>query len=152
MWQIQQYLPDLMENLFPTSLREYCSYFRISFLDLKLHCIFCKGICDLVDLAHFVQKELKVVWRHNTPYACCNNCLKLCARYESEHHAVCSVKAENLHGLIGLSLQEICVRCNYCLGVLTSSEKVDLITSGRYTWLVRGYWRAICSRCSKREL
>lgn len=152
MWQIQQYLPDLMENLFPTCLKDYCSYFNICFFDLTLHCIFCRQICKLVDLAHFFEKQLKIVWRHNVPYACCNCCLELCARYESERYSVCSVKAENLHALVGIPLQQICLRCNYCLGLLTPSEKVDLIARGRYAWLVRGYWRAICSRCSIREL
>nr|AYA93944.1 MAG: E6 protein [Human papillomavirus] len=152
MWQIQQYLPILMENLFPTCLKEYCEYFGICFFDLNLKCIFCRCTCELVDLALFFQKNLRLVWRTNVPFACCNRCLELCARYESERYSVCSVKAENLHALIHIPLQDVLLRCNYCLGLLTSSEKVDLTTRGRYCWLVRGHWRAICSKCSQKEL
>nr|AYA93937.1 MAG: E6 protein [Human papillomavirus] len=152
MWKIQQFLPHLMENLFPTGLREYCNYFEIEFFDLKLPCIFCRGICNLVDLAQFFEKRLCIVWRRNLAFACCEKCLLLCAKYESEHYCVCSIKAEHLHGLIRQPLQDVVLRCNYCFRLLTSSEKVDLVTADRYCWLVRGHWRAICSGCVTKEL
>nr|AYA93851.1 MAG: E6 protein [Human papillomavirus] len=147
MWAIQQFLPVLMENLFPTCLREYCDYFDINFFDLRLLCIFCKQLLDQVDLAKFHKKKLCLVWRGNRAFACCDKCLQLSARYESERHCVCVVKAENLHGLIGVPLQDVLLRCNLCLGVLTTSEKVDLIAGGKLVWLIRGYWRATCSSC-----
>jgi hypothetical protein len=141
-----------MENIFPSCLREYCSYFNVNFLDLKLQCIFCRNICDIVDLALFFKKQLRLVWRSQIAYACCNNCIVLSARYESEKYSVCSVKAENLHALIRVPLQDVSLRCNYCIGLLTPSEKVDLITANRYVWLVRGYWRGICSACAAKEI
>lgn len=147
MWANQQFLSELMENLFPTCLRDYCDYFEINFFDLRLLCIFCKRLLDEVDLARFHKKQLYLVWRGFVAYACCDKCLKLSARYESEKHCVCVVEAENLHGLIGVPVQNVLLRCKQCLGVLTLSEKVDLLTGRKLVWLIRGYWRATCSSC-----
>lgn len=144
-------MPHLMENLFPTCVKDYCSYFEINFLDLSLPCIFCRFRCNIVDLAQFYSKQLRLIWRNNIAFACCEKCLKLCAKYEFEQHCVCSVRAEHLHGLIRVPMDQVLLRCTYCFAVLTASEKVDLVAGSRYVWLIRGYWRAMCSKCRQLE-
>lgn len=152
MWKIQQNLALLMENPFPTCLRAYCQTFGISFFDLRLLCIFCKKYLTVVDLAQFYKKELCLVWRNHVAFGCCYKCICLSARYESDNHFVCAVKVQNLHDFLNCSLENIHIRCYYCLSVLTLSEKVDLITRGKSACLVRGYWRAPCSECINRDI
>ena len=143
---------DQMEPLFPTKLNEYCSYFDISFFDLSLKCIFCKHYLNLVDLAYFYEKGLSLVWRNNICYACCDRCLKCSARYEANRHFQCTFNTATLHAVVEKPLEDIEIRCYYCLCILSLVEKCDLIARGRPTCLVRGYFRAPCKDCIRREI
>ncbi|ACT76412.1 E6 protein [Human papillomavirus 116] len=140
-----------MENPFPNDLRSYCNYFGICLFDLRLQCIFCKSILDIVDLAKFHKKELRLVWRCKVAYACCSKCLYASARYENENHFQCAVKASTLHDLLGTPLHQIYMRCNHCLSGLDLQEKFDLVARDCYVILVRGYWRGPCRDCINRE-
>lgn len=141
-----------MEQIFPTKLNDYCSYFEIDFFSLSLKCIFCKCFLDLVDLASFHQKDLCLVWRDNVCFACCDRCLKCSARYEANKHFQCTFNTSTLHAVVGRPLQNIEIRCYYCLCVLSLVEKFDLIAQGRPTCLIRGYFRAPCKDCGRREI
>ena len=147
----QHNLADLMENPFPTDLREYCKYFAISLFDLSLQCIFCKCYVDIVDLARFYKKQLHVVWKKNVGYVCCTKCLFTSAKYEAERHFQCAVKVADLPGLLNRPLQEIYMRCYYCLAALDLQEKFDLISRDRYACLIRGYWRGPCRDCINKD-
>nr|AEX31150.1 E6 protein [Human papillomavirus] len=141
-----------MASLYPLDLETYCNVFNISFFELQLKCVFCKCTLNIIDLARFVFKKLCLVWRDNVGYACCNKCLHLSARYESEKYTQCAVEAKNLHALIQTPLQEILLRCMYCLGCLDLQEKIDLISRGKHVLLIRGYWRGCCRECMDKEL
>ena len=140
-----------MENPFPTDLREYCTYCGVCLFDLCLQCIFCKCHVDIVDLAKFYKKKLRVVWKKNVAYVCCTKCLFASAKYEAEQHFQCAVKVCDLHGLLDRPLQDIHMRCYYCLGTLDLQEKVDLISRGKSACLIRGYWRGPCRDCINRD-
>lgn len=141
----------LMETLFPTSLEAYCEYFNISFFKLNLKCIFCKNYLSPVDLALFHVKQLSLVWKQHVSYACCNRCLLLSAKFESEKYFQCACPVENLHALLEKPLQEIILRCYYCYSLLDLAEKFDLISRSKQACLVRGHWRAPCRNCIKQE-
>ena len=140
-----------MENLFPTGLQEYCSYFKIDFFELRLRCIFCKTYVDLIDLAKFHIKNLRLVYRDNVPHACCSKCLFHSARYEAEQHFQCCVRVADLHLLLNTDLPNVYMRCYYCLKLLDLQEKIDLIARLKKACLIRGYWRAPCRNCIDRD-
>ena len=141
-----------MEQIFPTKLNDYCTYFEISFFDLSLKCIFCKHYLTLVDLAKFHEKNFCLVWRKNICYACCDKCVFCSARYEANKHFQCTFNTSTLHAVVQKPLQDIDIRCYYCLRVLSLVEKFDLIAQGKPTCLIRGYFRAPCTECLKKEL
>lgn len=107
---------------------------------------------SLVDLAKFHEKGLCLVWRHNMCYACCDKCVYCSARYEASKHFQCTFNTENLHAFVDRPLQDIEIRCYYCLHVLTLVEKFALIAQGKPTCLIRGYFRAPCTDCLRKEL
>lgn len=138
-------------STFPTNLAAYCSHFNIPFFDLKLKCIFCKNYVSLKELASFYEKELSLVWKNLICYACCERCLCLTAKYESENYFQCACKVQDLHALIERPLNEVLIRCYYCYDLLDLATKFDLIARDYKACLVRGHWRAPCRSCLRRE-
>jgi hypothetical protein len=136
-----------MEPQFPTDLDSYCTYFKISFFDLKLNCIFCKFPLSIVDLASFHNKKLSVIWRDYTPYVCCSKCLRLTALYEKQNFFVCTAKSHLLTGLLGKELSEINIRCLHCYCFLDYIEKLRHLYNDLDFVLIRGTWRGICRNC-----
>lgn len=141
-----------MEELQPRKLDDYCRIFDISLFDLYLKCIFCKRYLTLKDLACFHMKDLSLLWRNNICFACCERCVIASARYEASRHFQCIFQTDHLHVITGVPLQNLDVRCYYCLSVLDTAEKFDLIARNRPTCLVRGYFRAPCRECLRREI
>nr|UXX42009.1 MAG: E6 [Gammapapillomavirus sp.] len=131
----------------PTNLLDYCKFFKVSFFDVTLKCIFCKFNLDLVELASFHHKRLSLVWRDAFCFACCTKCLKLSAWYESQNYYCCSVKSELISGLVGKPVEDIIVRCMFCMQLLDFMEKFDHVTRGEPFHLVRGSWRGSCRNC-----
>lgn len=147
----QQIAFMLMEHQYPLDLESYCNYYNLSFFKLQLKCIFCKCILTPVDLALFFVKKLSIIWRSNESFACCNSCLHLSARYESERYFQCSCKVEILHELIEKPLHDVVMRCYYCLTLLDIGEKCDLVARNKEAVLIRGHWRAPCRECINKD-
>nr|AYA94047.1 MAG: E6 protein [Human papillomavirus] len=141
-----------MAQQLPLDLESYCNTFGVSFFQLHLKCVFCKCHIDIVDLARFVKKKLCLVWRDYVGYACCNKCLYLSAKYESEKYFQCATDAKYLHVLIEKPLEDVLLRCMHCLACLDNQEKVDLVSRDRKVCLIRGYWRGACRECIEREI
>lgn len=140
-----------MEPVFPTDLEVYCKTFDISFFTLKLQCIFCNNYATLTDLALFFEKKLSLIWKNKQCFTCCNRCLWLSAKYESERYFQCACKMQDLHDLLNKPLNEILVRCYYCYALLDLPSKHDLIARDKQACLVRGHWRAPCRSCLSKE-
>lgn len=138
-------------SAFPTTLDGYCSHFEIPFFDLKLMCVFCKQYVKLTELASFFEKKLKLVWKDLICYACCESCLWLSAKYESENYLQCTCKVQDLHALLERPLSEIIVRCYFCYDLLDLAAKYDLVARNYVACLVRGHWRAPCRKCIRKE-
>lgn len=138
-----------MEPQFPTTLESYCNYFRVSFFDLKLKCIFCKFVLSTLDLAAFHVKELSVVWRKNEPFLCCTACLRLTAQFEKENYLICTARSDLLSGLLGKPLSDIVIRCQYCFKLLDYAEKLRHLYNNADFLLVRGLWRGDCRNCKQ---
>lgn len=134
----------------PTRLDEYCKLFKKSFFELKLPCLFCKFDLSLQDIAGFYHKELSLVWRDTSCYACCSPCLRLCAKYEKENYTRCIVKGHCIETLLNVPLSNILVRCTYCFKKLDYAEKIDCCINNSPFYLVRHHWRNYCRFC-KRE-
>ena len=136
-----------MEPHFPTDLDSYCHYFKISFFDLVLKCIFCKFPLSIIDLASFHNKKLSVIWRDNTPFACCSKCLRLTALYERQNYFVCTAKSYSLTSLTGKELCDIHIRCLHCYAFLDYVEKLRHLYNDVDFALIRGGWRGTCRNC-----
>lgn len=136
-----------MEPQFPTDLDSYCTYFKINFFDLILNCIFCKFPLSIVDLASFHNKRLSVIWRNNSPFACCTKCLRLTALYEEQNFFVCTAKSYSLTSLVGKELSDIPVRCIHCYAFLDYTEKLRHLYNNVDFVLIRGGWRGVCRNC-----
>ena len=140
-----------MAELFPIRLDNYCRTFHISFFDLKLQCLFCKSYLSVLDLAGFYHKDLCLVWRQRICYACCCPCLRLLAKYERENYCICECSGTTLECLVNKSLQDIIIRCVYCLQKLDYAEKVFCDRNCIRFSLVRGHWRGYCRKCVKSD-
>nr|AYA93712.1 MAG: E6 protein [Human papillomavirus] len=140
-----------MADLCPRSLDEYCKIYQINFFDLRMLCIFCKFPTSLQDLASFHTKRLSIVWRDNTPHACCMKCIRLSAIVEKEQYCMCIVNCCFLDALVGKPLKDISMRCVQCYSLLDYAEKLDACASEREVYLIRGYWRTDCRDCVQKE-
>ena len=100
-----------MAAYYPTCLDEYCAVFGVSFFNLQMKCVFCKHRVSLQGLADFFVKDLSLVWKDNICFACCQQCLKLIAKYESEHFTRCTVRGDVLSYLLNKPISTIIVRC-----------------------------------------
>lgn len=136
-----------MDRKHPSTLQDYCSNFNISFFDLRIPCIFCGFILTTQHLAGFVHKNLSLVWRGDSCFACCLNCCRLSAKFELSRHYQCSVLAEHLEVFLGKPLSEIIIRCCLCLKHLDLPEKIDTISRSDWFHLVRCQWKGYCRDC-----
>lgn len=136
-----------MAAYYPTCLDEYCAVFGVSFFNLELKCVFCKHFVSLQALADFFVKCLSLVWKDGICYACCQECLKLIAKYEKEHFARCTVRGDILSDIVKQPLSEVVVRCLICYKRLDCAEKVDCCNADIPFVLVRSQWRSHCRFC-----
>lgn len=140
-----------MAAYYPTTLDEYCATFGVTFFSLKLKCVFCKHIVSLQGLADFFVKHLSLVWKESICYACCPQCLKLIAKYESEHHTRCTVSGDTLSVLLKKPLSDIVIRCLQCYKRLDFAEKIDCCNADLPFCLVRDHWRSTCRNCRPKQ-
>lgn len=140
-----------METYFPRSLDDYCSYYQISFFNLRMRCIFCKFYTSLQDLAVFYTKGLSIVWRFNVPFACCIKCTLHSALIERQKFRQCVVLGSNLDAVARKPLKEIVIRCIVCFALLDEDEKLDVCARNAVVSLVRGHWRTECRNCVGKE-
>lgn len=137
-----------MENLlFPICLDEYCNYFGVDFTDLNLPCIFCRASISSAELSIFQLRQLSLVWRDGCCYAACLTCIESVAKYERDKYFQCTVNGMYIEYFSRKPLQELIVRCLYCMSLLTSEEKIDTIGCGCNFFLVRGHWKGVCRSC-----
>lgn len=140
-----------MENLFPTSLDEYCTRFNIALSDLRLRCVFCNYYLSPQQLFSFYQKHLCLIWKNFNCFACCLPCIRLAARFEQENYTQCAVDCGSLETFLGVSINIVKIRCLFCLRLLTVLEKRDCISKKEQFYLVRGRWRGCCRECLFKE-
>lgn len=136
-----------MASPFPTRLDEYCKYFDICVLDLKLPCVFCRCILPVSEAVEYHEKTLAILWRKRVPYMACRCCLKKLAKLEREKFYEGTVRACNLNGSSVTPLAGIHVRCNLCFRLLDISDKADLCVNNAEVFTVRGWFRAPCRSC-----
>lgn len=140
-----------MEQLLPYNIEDYCRVFKISFFNVRMKCLFCKFDVSTLDLASFHCKRLRLVWRGNNCFACCEKCLRLLAKYEYENYCVCVCKGTTLEFLTKKDLATCIVRCIECLMLLDLAEKVNCDRRGLPFSLVRTHWRSYCRSCVKKD-
>lgn len=126
---------------------DLCSVENVSLDCLCISCLFCNTTLCFQDKCAFAIKNLRVVFRDNTAFACCSGCLKSVAYYELCKYYRCSADGVNLDVLSGKCLTELVVRCLSCMKQLEYIEKLDHIARGEDFHLVRHHWRATCRLC-----
>lgn len=133
--------------LHPLCIDEYCNYYQISKETLTLPCIFCKNLVDAFQLSVFQQRQLSLIWRGNTCFAACVRCISSVATLERNKFCQCTVKGEYIEHFTRTPLQNLIVRCLYCMRLLSSEEKIEIIACGGQFMLVRGSWKGTCRQC-----
>lgn len=133
----------------PLCVEEYCNFFHIDLCDVTLPCIFCRRVVDAVQLSVFQQRKLSLVWRGDHCFAACLQCLRQVADIERTKYFQCLVRGEYIEHCTQTPLQNLVVRCLFCMSLLSSDEKVDVIASGENFYLVRSHWKGICRSCSQ---
>lgn len=133
--------------LYPLCLQEYCNYFNLDKSTVTLPCIFCRNNIDSLQLAIFEQRQLSLVWRGNNCFAACVSCLSNVAAFERNKYFQCTVKGEYIEFFTRTPLQNLIVRCLFCMWLLSGDEKIELIACGENFYLVRGSWKGICRKC-----
>lgn len=140
-----------MERLLPYNLEDYCRVFAISFFEIRMPCLFCKFTVPTVDLASFHCKQLRLVWRDSTCFACCGKCIRLLAKHEFDHYCICVCKGTTLEHLCKKDLASVIVRCVECLCLLDFAEKLYCDRKGLPFYLVRTHWRNCCRNCLRKD-
>lgn len=137
-----------MENLlYPICVEEYCSYFDVQFDELALPCIFCRIPVCSDELTTFQCRKLSLVWRKGDCYAACLACIADVAKYERDRYFQCTINGLYIEYFAQKPLQDLIVRCLYCMALITNEEKIDTIGSGCNFYLVRGNWKGVCRSC-----
>lgn len=145
-----KFILQMADVQFPSRVDEYCKYFNISFLDLRLRCIFCNHYLGVRELAEFYEKQLSLVWRKFECFACCEQCVCLSAKFERENFFQCAIKPDTIVDLAKQSLQDVTVRCIMCMTLLDVPEKFDHLCRNRSFMLVRSHFKGYCRRCMQR--
>lgn len=133
----------------PLSVDEYCSYFNIDSLYVTLPCIFCHNSIDSLQLTIFQRRQLSLVWRGDNCFAACLSCIANVAKLERNKYFQCLVRGDYIEHCTQTPLQNLLVRCLFCMSLLGGDEKIDVIASGENFYLVRGAWKSVCRNCSQ---
>lgn len=126
---------------------DLCSVQNVTLDRLCISCLFCNIALSFQDKCAFAVKNLRIVFRVDTAFACCSCCLKTVAYYELCKYYRCSADGTNLDVLSGKCLKELVVRCLTCMKQLEYVEKLEHIARGENFHLVRHYWRGTCRHC-----
>lgn len=134
---------------FPTRLDVYCDTYGITLFNLALPCVICKNIVRLTEAAEFHEKSLAVLWKNRRPHLACRVCLSALAKFEQDNFYTDSIRAQDLAASIGTPLLGILIRCNFCMRLLSHSEKADLLANNCPVHRVRQHFRAPCRFCKQ---
>lgn len=136
-----------MENQ-PNSIRDLLEHYRLSFWDLNLLCVFCGNPLGLPDLVHFDDAPLMLVWRDNIPYGCCRACCCRAGMYEAYSYFQVAIPGSLIEQLSGESLLELDARCVTCLRRCDLADKLHVVWTNSWYYIVRNRYKIVCLNCS----
>ncbi|AXQ03961.1 E6 [Canine papillomavirus 23] len=131
----------------PASIGDLCVFLGRPAPQIQLFCIFCGNDLNNVDKLNFDKKALRLIWRGCGVYGACNKCCEFRAYDDCLKNTQCTFEGDGVEAVTGLRLQDVVVRCRFCLGLLTTAEKVAATHRQEPFHLVRKYWRGTCSSC-----
>lgn len=102
---------------------------------------------DAFQLSIFQDRQLSLIWRGNRCFAACLRCIRSVAAIERNKYFQCTVQGEYIEHFTQKPLQNLIVRCLFCMWLLSGEEKIELIACGERFYLVRGAWKGICRKC-----
>ncbi|AHM27266.1 E6 protein [Vulpes vulpes papillomavirus 1] len=129
------------------TVRDLCEQRGHTYDTLPLNCVFCRQPLCPFDKVLFDLKHLILLLKEDGYLGCCTNCLFISADLEFRFHYQCSAFGFALEALTEKSLQDLLVRCQYCLTKLSNLEKENYRDTGEPFHLVKGGWRGRCSIC-----
>lgn len=114
---------------------------------LSVPCLFCKSVLSFQDILSFIVKHLRVVYRDNTFYAACSDCLRLSAAFELKQYCQCVATPDFVKLMCNGDFAKLIVRCVQCMKRLDLIEILDAFESKEEFLLIRSIWRAKCRLC-----
>lgn len=136
-----------MESQCYSNVYGLCMLHGCTLETLSIPCLFCKRTLSHQDIIAFIVKCLRVVYRDNSFYAACSDCLRVSAAYELKQYCQCSATSDFVKLMCNGDPAKLNVRCLLCMKRLDCIEKLDAFESEVEFFLIRSIWRAKCRLC-----
>lgn len=136
----------------PLSIRALSESAGVCCSELCVRCNFCGKVLDLLEKIYFDYACLQLVWKQGIPRACCRICARVISTWEFTRFYESSHTSLEIEDLLGISFQDLNVRCYLCLKRLSPFEKTQVERDGLRVHRVRGAWRTKCYWCRGRTI
>nr|UYL89589.1 E6 protein [Canine papillomavirus] len=135
----------------PWSLAGFCVRSGISLCELQVPCVFCGSTLNFEDRVAFDFKGLQISWKNNQPHACCTACARSICTREVGGYTQQVVTYKDFVRLVGAGFYFVPVRCTGCLGLVTTTQKIQALYRRQDFKKVRGRWRTLCTYCAESD-
>ncbi|ABC02203.1 putative transforming protein [Canis familiaris papillomavirus 3] len=135
----------------PWSLASLCVRSGVSLCAISIPCVFCGNLLSFEDRVSFDFKVLQVSWKNGLPHACCTSCARsICSREVSQYTSE-EISYRQFVQRVGQGFYWIPVRCTCCLGLVTTTQKIQALYRRQKFKKVRGRWRTLCTYCAESD-
>lgn len=131
----------------PRTVHHLCEVQETSLLELQLQCVYCKKELSSSEVYNFACKDLRLVYREDSPYAVCNFCLLFYSKVRKIRHYNYSLYGASLVALTKKELSDLLIRCYRCQQPLTPEEKQLHCEYKKRFHRISRTWTGLCLQC-----
>ncbi|AUT11895.1 E6 [Leptonychotes weddellii papillomavirus 1] len=130
----------------PSSVKGLCALIHSPLIDLLLPCKFCHRYLTTLEKLRFDAAPFQLIWKEGNVYGCCQTCIRHCGLIERNYFLQGKIDAFLFEEKLGKKVEELTLRCSFCLHTLTYWEKKENKFDSAL-FLVRGKVRGTCDLC-----
>ncbi|AFR33943.1 E6 [Miniopterus schreibersii papillomavirus 1] len=131
----------------PKTIPSLAALSNCSIPELEISCTFCGKDLKALEKILFHRYELCLKWTNGRALASCRRCLRISGRLEFTNYFQRNILAAEVRASTGASLRFQQIRCRGCLKPLSRQEKQRLERRREFFYVVRGYYRSLCTFC-----
>ncbi|AHJ81402.1 putative E6 oncogenic protein [Rhinolophus ferrumequinum papillomavirus 1] len=115
--------------------------------EFPIACFYCANWLTQHENILYEHASLLIVWKNDVPFACCQRCIKTCAKIDFLMFYGRAVPYQQFGEISSLEWDEAILRCVSCLRKLNEYEKDDIASRNGTVYLIKDSFRAPCCLC-----